>query len=240
MARKKPAAIDSPVERAQREFEAVWACLGRWCGGDLRYAMHCIKVDGPLMWATDGKALLRVELNRVLLSDGLYDPKLGAKRLAAGLLPEGEAESKDAGWFPPVAEVWQRLDHDYASGTTVPLLAAFDPAYIEEIGKTGMALARLAKACGSELQCVVMRTPREYDRSRSRENPNRHAVDATAIEFSLPLDRELLISVRALLMPVLLGDDRKKLTMHVADTPAKVPAPHDAQAVKPEASDASQ
>lgn len=238
MARKKPAAISTPVERAQREFEAAWACLGRWCGDDARYAMHSIKVDGPLMWATDGKALLRVELNRVLLSDGLYDPKLGAKRLASGLLPEGEPESKDAGWFPPVAEIWQRLDHDYASGTTVPLLAAFDPIYIEEIGKTGKALA---KACGSELiQPVIVRTPREYDRSWSRENPNRCAVEATAIEFSLPPDTELLLSVRALLMPILLGDDRKRLTMPLADTPAKAPASPESGAAKLGASDASE
>lgn len=234
MARKKPAAISTPVERAQREFEAAWACLGRWCGDDPRYAMHRIKVDGPLMWATDGRALLRVELNRVFLSDGIYDPKLGAKRLAAGLLPEGEAESKDAGWFPPVAGIWAQSEDGYNSGTVVPLLAAFDPAYIEELGKTGMALARLAKACGSELQCVVMRTPREYDRLWSGANPNRHAVDATAIEFGLPPDTELLHSVRALLMPVLIGDDRKKLKMPVAKAPAVSPAD------PAEASDASQ
>lgn len=238
MARKKPAAIDTPVERAQREFEAVWACLGRWCGDDARYAMDRIKVDGPLMWATDGKRLLRVELNRVLLSDGIYDPKLGAKRLAAGLLPEGEPESKDAGWFPPVAEVWQRSEEGYASGTTVPLMAAFDQAYLEEIGKTGKALA---KACGSELiQPVIVRTPREFDRSWSRENPNRCAVDATAIEFSLSPDSELLLSVRALLMPVLLGDDRKKLTMPVANTPARVPEAPPASENNAEASDASE
>lgn len=234
MARKKPAAIDTPVERARREFEAVWACLGRWCGGDSRYAMHRIKVDGPLMWATDGRALLRVELNRVFLSDGIYDPKLGAKRLAAGLPPEGEAEGKDTGWFPPVAEIWSRLEDGYNSGTVVPLLAAFDPAYIEEIGKTGMALARLAKACGSEPQCVVMRTSREYDRSWSRENPNRHTVDATAIEFGLLPDTELLHSVRALLMPVQIGGDIKKLTMPVAKAPAV------SSADPAEASDASQ
>lgn len=237
MARKKPVAVDTSVERAQREFAAVWACLGRWCGDDARYAMHSIKVDGPLMWTTDGRALLRVELNRVFLGDGLYDPKLGAKRLAAGLLPEGVAESKDAGWFPQVAEIWQRFDDDYASGTTVPLLAAFDPFYLEEIGKTGRALA---KACGSEMiQPVIVRTPREYDRSWSRGNPNRCAINATAIEFSLPPDCELLCSVRALLMPVLLGDDDKKLTMPVADTPAKVSASPEAPAATPEASDAS-
>lgn len=222
MARKKPAAVavDSPVERAQREFATVWACLGRWCGRDARYAMQHIKVDGPLMWATDGRGLLRVELKRTFLGDGIYDPTLGAKRLAAGLLPEGVAEGREAGWFPPVAEIWGRIDRDYSSGTTVPLLVALDPVYLEEIGKTGKALVKGCAASGC--MPVILRTPREGDRSWSRENPNRVAVDAISAEFSIPFDTEMLLSVRALAMPVLLGDADAETRMQVANVPAKV------------------